>query len=127
MPYTEQSSYSVIVELHPDKCPNTVANFLKLCKDKKGYKGSTVHRVVKGAWLQLGDLKDGSGRNNTVSGGKDEQFADESFQLKHAQTGVLSMANHGPHTNGSQFFITQKELPSLDGKHVAFGQVSPVE
>ncbi len=80
-----------------------------------------MHRIVKDAWVQIGDVEDGSGAHSpSASGGS---LRDESFTLKHSQKGVVSMASDGPHTGGSQFFITLKELPSLDGKCVAFGQV----
>ena len=105
------------LELFADKAPNTVNNFVFLARDGY-YDGVTFHRVIKGFMAQGGDPT-GSGR-----GGPGYKFADEFHPaLRHDQPGILSMANAGPNTNGSQFFITYTETPHLDGKHAVFGRV----
>ena len=105
------------LKLHDDKAPNTVANFEKLATSGF-YDGLTFHRVIADFMIQTGCPK------GTGTGGPGYTFADEFHKdLKHGGPGVLSMANSGPNTNGSQFFITHIATPWLDGKHSVFGQV----
>lgn len=113
----------VVLQLRPDVAPRTCANFVQLCKDKK-YVNTPFHRVINDFMLQGGDIvnQDGTG-SYSIYGGEGSTFDDEPFVLKHDRAGILSMANSGPNTNGSQFFITTKSTPHLDGKHVVFGKV----
>ncbi len=105
------------IELHEDKTPKTVANFVKLAEDGF-YDGLKFHRVIEDFMVQ-GGCPQGTG-----SGGPGYKFEDEFHaDLKHDGPGVLSMANSGPNTNGSQFFITHVATPWLDGKHSVFGRV----
>jgi cyclophilin family peptidyl-prolyl cis-trans isomerase len=110
------------LELHDKIVPKTVRNFATfLSSDHKGYVGSRVHRLIPGFMLQAGDFTDGDGTGGYSIYGK--TFADENFIGRHDRPGVLSMANAGPNTNGSQFFVTFKPTPHLDGKHTVFGNV----
>jgi peptidyl-prolyl cis-trans isomerase B (cyclophilin B) len=108
---------TIKIELHADKTPKTVANFEKLVNEGF-YNGLKFHRVIADFMIQ-GGCPQGDGR-----GGPGYKFADEFHaQLRHDGPGVLSMANSGPNTNGSQFFITHVATPWLDGKHSVFGRV----
>jgi cyclophilin family peptidyl-prolyl cis-trans isomerase len=140
-------SRRVVLELRPDKCPMTCGNFVALCRSSATairrtkrpsgggeeppppaatYRGTEFHRVIPGFMVQGGDYEsfDGTGGRSAPSTDRgNPTFPDEDFSVKHDGEGVLSMANRGRDTNGSQFFITLGRAPHLDGRHLAFGRV----
>ncbi len=121
----------IIIQLFSKECPITCENFLKLCTGSCGYskasgkqlsyKGSIIHRVIPGFMMQGGDITHQNGTGGESIYG--QKFKDEGFSFTHDKEGLVSMANKGPHTNSSQFFITFRASPWLDGKHVVFGKV----
>lgn len=115
----------VVIECFDEVCPKTVSNFVALVNGKHEagrYEGTTINRVVKKGWLQGGNItpqEEGGAIKSTFGG----QFADETFNVKHDKMGIVGMVNSGPHSNGSQFYMTLDALSWMDGKAVAFGYV----
>ncbi|XP_029966695.1 putative inactive peptidyl-prolyl cis-trans isomerase-like 6 [Salarias fasciatus] len=126
-----EAAGKLVFELFTDVCPKTSENFEALCTGERGlsssglplcYKGSLFHRIVPNGWVQGGDIspeRRGDGGQSIYG----PTFEDESFAISHSKRGILGMANKGPHTNGSQFYISLQPTPWMDKTYVAFGQV----
>jgi len=120
----DDAAGKILIECFDNVCPKTVKNFVELVKGEHEvgkFAGTPFHRVVPRGWLQAGDIVTGKGdASKSIYG---ETFADETFNVKHDKMGIVGMVNSGPHTNGSQFYITLAPLPWMDGKAVGVGCV----
>lgn len=114
----------IVFRLYDSVCPMTARNFRELATGENGfgYADSAIHRIVKGFMIQGGDIVDGDGSTGRSIYGP--QFPDESFRMKHDKPGLLSMANRGPNSNSSHFFITTAPAEWCDGRNVVFGEVA---
>jgi len=120
------SDDKIVIELYKKQAPKTCDNFKNLCTSKvegRTYKNTLVHRIVPNGWIQMGDIVSGSKGDNGHSSFENKHFADETFAITHSCRGMVGMANSGPHSNQSQFYITLEAKPYLDKKYVCFGKV----